>query len=137
MGCTGELNYFKHSSVIECYLWHKSVHEIPALLDLSQSTVSAVMGKWKHLGATTAQPQSGSKYKLRVLLKCVQIAYPLSYHLLQSSKLPPEATSAQKLFVRTFMNWVSTHAAAHKLKSYIYKHIIDRHINKFILIVVH
>ena len=32
---------------------------------------------------------------------------PQLYHLLQSSKLPLEATSAQELSARSFMKWVS------------------------------
>ena len=36
-----------------------------ALLELPRSTLSAVIVKWKRLGATTAQPQSGRPHKLR------------------------------------------------------------------------
>jgi transposase len=35
-----------------------------ALLELPQSTVSAVILKWKRLGATTAQPRSGRPHML-------------------------------------------------------------------------
>ena len=46
------------------FLSNKSVPQISALLELSRSTVSAVIVKWKHLGATTAQLQSGRPHKL-------------------------------------------------------------------------
>jgi transposase len=46
-----------------------------ALLKLPRSTVSAVVVKWKRLGATTAQPQSGRPHKLtemdRQVLMCI------------------------------------------------------------------
>ena len=35
-----------------------------ALLELPQSTVSAMIAKWKHLGAPTFQPKSGRTRKL-------------------------------------------------------------------------
>lgn len=57
MGCTEKLIDFKHGTVVRCRLCHKSVCEIPALLDLPLSTVSAVTVKGKHLGATTDQLQ--------------------------------------------------------------------------------
>ena len=53
----------------------KSVHQLSTLLELPRSTVSAVILKWKRLGATTAQPQSVRPHKLREwdcrVLKCV------------------------------------------------------------------
>ena len=52
------------STVIGYHLCNKSVHQISALLELPWSTVSAVIVKWKRLGATIAQPQSGSPHKL-------------------------------------------------------------------------
>jgi hypothetical protein len=52
--------------------WHR--HRIPpfpqvsskisALLELPRSTLSAVIVKWKRLGATTSQPRSGRPHKL-------------------------------------------------------------------------
>ena len=56
MGRTEELSDFQRGTVIGCHLSNKSVHEISALLELPMSTVSVVVVKWKHLGATTAQP---------------------------------------------------------------------------------
>jgi hypothetical protein len=41
------------------------------------------------------------------VLKRVKIVSPQLQHSLLSSKLPLEATSAQELFVRSFMKWVS------------------------------
>uniref|UniRef100_A0A8C7CV03 Unconventional myosin-IXAa-like n=1 Tax=Oncorhynchus kisutch TaxID=8019 RepID=A0A8C7CV03_ONCKI len=65
------------STVIGCHLYNKSVHHISALLELPQATVSAVIVKWKRLGATTAQPRSGRPHKLtewdrRVLKRIVR-----------------------------------------------------------------
>ena len=47
---------FKHGTVIGCHLSNKSLRQVSALLELPRSTVSAVIVKWKRLGATTAQP---------------------------------------------------------------------------------
>uniref|UniRef100_UPI00358DF37F voltage-dependent L-type calcium channel subunit alpha-1D-like n=1 Tax=Myxine glutinosa TaxID=7769 RepID=UPI00358DF37F len=64
MGHTEELSEFKRGTVIGCHLSNKSVRQISALLELLWSTVSAVIVKWKRLGATKAQPQSGRPHKL-------------------------------------------------------------------------
>ena len=61
---TEELSDFQCGNVIGCHLSNKSVCLISALLELPRSTVSAVIVKWKLLGATTAQPQSGWSHKL-------------------------------------------------------------------------
>jgi len=49
----------KCGTVIECHLCNKLVCEISALLDISWSTVSDIIGKWKHLGMAATQPRSG------------------------------------------------------------------------------
>ena len=53
-----------------------------ALLELPRSTVSAVIGKWKRLGATMTQPRNGRPHKLterdRRVLKCVLLKHCLS-----------------------------------------------------------
>ena len=77
MGQSEELSDFQRGTVIGCHLSNKSVREISALLELPQSTVSAVIVKWKRLGATTAQPQSSRLHKLterdrRVLKRVAQ-----------------------------------------------------------------
>ena len=64
MGRTEELSDFQHGTVTGCHLSNKSVHQTSALQELPQSTVSAVIVKWKHLGTTTAQPRSGRPHKL-------------------------------------------------------------------------
>ena len=75
MGRTEELSDFQRGTVIGCHLSNKSVHQISTLLELPRSTVSAVIVKWKRLGAPTAQPRSGRPHKLteqgRRVLKCV------------------------------------------------------------------
>jgi hypothetical protein len=95
MARTYELTDFQRGTVIGCHLSKKSVNQISALLELPQSTVSAVIVKCKHLGATTAQPRSGGPHKLterdRRGLKHVKTACPQLQHSLQSSKLPLKA----------------------------------------------
>ena len=70
--------------------WHRdmmppSQHVSPpisALLELLQPTVSAVIVKWKHLGASTAQPRSGRSHKLTEWVcrvqKCIECRNCLS-----------------------------------------------------------
>ena len=108
---TEELNDFQRSTVIGGHLSNKSV-QISALLELPRSTVSTVIVKWKHLEATTATmapPRSGRPHELterdRQVLKHIVCKNRLSS--LPSSKLPLEATSAQALFVGSFLKWVS------------------------------
>ena len=64
MGRTEELSDFQRGTVIGCHLSNKSVRQISALLELPQSTVSAVIVKWKRLGAITAYLRSGRPQKL-------------------------------------------------------------------------
>ena len=45
-----------------------SIYEISALLDLPQSTVSAIVAVLRHLGKLTAQPQSGRPHNLEDIL---------------------------------------------------------------------
>ena len=104
-----ELSNFQHGNVIGCHLSNKSVRQISALLELLQSTVSAVIVTWKHLGATTAQPRSGRPHKLTERNRRVSgkiVCRRLQYSL-PSSKLTMEATSAEALFRKTFRKWVS------------------------------
>jgi transposase len=54
---------FQRGTVIGCHLSNKSVSQVSALLELPRSTVSAVIVKWKRLGATAAQPRSGRPHK--------------------------------------------------------------------------
>ena len=50
-GHTEELSDLQRGTVIGRHLSNKSVHQISALLELPQSTVSAVIMKWKRLGS--------------------------------------------------------------------------------------
>ena len=49
MGHIEELSDFQRGTIIGCHLSNKSVRQLSALLELPQSTVSAVIVKWKHL----------------------------------------------------------------------------------------
>ncbi|CAI9606362.1 unnamed protein product [Staurois parvus] len=63
MGRSQELSEFKRGTVKSCYLCNKSNHEISLLLNIPRSTVSAIITKWKQLGTTATQPQSGRQHK--------------------------------------------------------------------------
>ena len=63
-GLTEELSDFQHGNVIGCPLSNKSVCKVSAQLELPRSTISAVNVKWKSLGTTTTQTQSGRPRKL-------------------------------------------------------------------------
>ena len=104
-------------------MWHR--HRMPPFQQVSTSnfcpaiaapvncTVSAVIVKWKCLGATSAQPQSGRPQAHRTgpssaeVHSASNILCPRLQHSLLSSILPLEATSGQELFTWSFMKWVS------------------------------
>ncbi|CAI9619744.1 unnamed protein product, partial [Staurois parvus] len=58
MGCSQELSEFKHGTMIGCHLCNKSIYEISLLLNISRSTVSGIITKWKQLGTTATQLRS-------------------------------------------------------------------------------
>uniref|UniRef100_A0A8K9UPY6 Transposase Tc1-like domain-containing protein n=1 Tax=Oncorhynchus mykiss TaxID=8022 RepID=A0A8K9UPY6_ONCMY len=64
MAHSEELSVFQRGIITGCNLSNKSVRQISALLELPRPTVSAVVVKWKCLGATTAQPRRGRPHKL-------------------------------------------------------------------------
>ncbi|CAI9567903.1 unnamed protein product [Staurois parvus] len=45
-------------------LFNKSIREISLLLNIPRSTVSGIITKWKQLGRTATQPQSGRPLKM-------------------------------------------------------------------------
>ncbi|CAI9560547.1 unnamed protein product [Staurois parvus] len=47
------------STNICCHLCNKAILEISLLLNIPQSTVSGIITKWRQLGTTATQPQSG------------------------------------------------------------------------------
>ncbi|CAI9612636.1 unnamed protein product, partial [Staurois parvus] len=55
-------------------LCNKSICEISLLLNIPRSTVSGIITKWKQLGTTATQPQSGRPRKMtewvQYMLKC-------------------------------------------------------------------
>ena len=113
MGYTEELSDFQRGTVIGYHHSNKSVHQISALQELPRSTVSAVIVKWKRLRAPTAQPRSSRSHKLREWDRRVwkrvaqkKLCRRLQ-HSIPSSKLTLEATSAQALFVESFMKCVT------------------------------
>ncbi|CAI9615984.1 unnamed protein product [Staurois parvus] len=52
MGRFQELSEFKCGTVIGCHLCKKSIHEFSLLLNISWSSVSGIITKWKQLGTT-------------------------------------------------------------------------------------
>ncbi|CAI9597616.1 unnamed protein product [Staurois parvus] len=59
MGCSQELSEFKSGTVIDCHLCNKSICESSLLLNITWSTVSGIITKWKQLGTTETQPATG------------------------------------------------------------------------------
>ncbi|CAI9609824.1 unnamed protein product [Staurois parvus] len=45
-------------------LCNKSIHEISLLINIPRSTVSGIITKWKQLGTSATQPQSGRPRKM-------------------------------------------------------------------------
>jgi hypothetical protein len=64
VGCLSICSVPDIGTVIGCHLSNNSVHRISALVELPRSTISAVIVKWKCLGASTAQLRSGRPHKL-------------------------------------------------------------------------
>ncbi|CAI9531424.1 unnamed protein product, partial [Staurois parvus] len=88
-------------------LCNKSIHEISLLLNIPRSTVSGIITKWKQLGTTAAQPQSGRPHKMtergqRMLKHSVQ----KSPTVCNSSKLHVAFRLAQQQCIENFMEWV-------------------------------
>ncbi|CAI9562240.1 unnamed protein product [Staurois parvus] len=59
-----ELSEFKHGTRIGCHLCNKSIREISLLLNISRSTVSGIITKWKQLGTISTKPRSGRPHKM-------------------------------------------------------------------------
>ncbi|CAI9600971.1 unnamed protein product [Staurois parvus] len=64
MGRCQELREFKHGTMIGYHLCNKSICEISLLLNIPWSTFSGIITKWKQLGTTATQPQSGRPRKM-------------------------------------------------------------------------
>ncbi|CAI9611110.1 unnamed protein product, partial [Staurois parvus] len=78
MGCSHELIEFKIGSMIGCHLCNKSICEISMLLNVSQSTVSAIVTKWKQLGTTATQPRKMTEQGQSMLKRTVRRSRQLS-----------------------------------------------------------
>ncbi|CAI9536172.1 unnamed protein product, partial [Staurois parvus] len=71
MGGSQDLSEFKRGTMIGCHLCNKSIHEISLLLNFPQPTVSGIITKWKQLGTTATQPQSGRPRKMTEQGQCM------------------------------------------------------------------
>ncbi|CAI9559930.1 unnamed protein product, partial [Staurois parvus] len=58
IGRSQELSDSKRGPVIGCHLCNKSIRDISWLLNISWSTASGIITKWKQLGTTATQPPS-------------------------------------------------------------------------------
>ncbi|CAI9555515.1 unnamed protein product [Staurois parvus] len=58
MGSSQELSDSKRGTVIGCHLCNKSIREISLLPNITRSTVSGIITKWKQLGTTATQLRS-------------------------------------------------------------------------------
>ncbi|CAI9539035.1 unnamed protein product [Staurois parvus] len=72
--------------MIGCHLCNKSIREISLLLNVPRSTVSGIITKWKQLGTTTTQPQSGRPCKMTEWGQCM-----LKHTVCRSCKLSAES----------------------------------------------
>ncbi|CAI9587221.1 unnamed protein product [Staurois parvus] len=86
-----ERSDFKRGTVISFHLCNNSIHDISLLLNIPWSIVSGIITKWKQLGTTATQPQSGGPHKMtecgECMLKCtVRRSHQLSAESLSSSK---------------------------------------------------
>ncbi|CAI9569215.1 unnamed protein product [Staurois parvus] len=64
MGRSQELSEFNFDIVIGCHLCNNFIREIFLLLNIPRSTFSGIITKWKQLGTTVTQPQSGRPRKM-------------------------------------------------------------------------
>ncbi|CAI9537913.1 unnamed protein product [Staurois parvus] len=55
IGRSQELIEFKRGTMIGYHLCNKSIHKISLLLNISRSTVSGIITKWKQLETTSTQ----------------------------------------------------------------------------------
>ncbi|CAI9567635.1 unnamed protein product, partial [Staurois parvus] len=83
MGRSQELSDSKRGPVISCHLCNKSIRDISLLLNISRSTVSGIITKWKQLGTTATQPPSGRPRHMteqgqRMLKRMVRRSHQLS-----------------------------------------------------------
>ncbi|CAI9541839.1 unnamed protein product [Staurois parvus] len=72
MGHSQELHEFKCGTMIGCHLCKKSICDISLLLNIPRSTVSGIITKWKQLGTTATQPQSGRPNKMTERGQCMR-----------------------------------------------------------------
>ncbi|CAI9605716.1 unnamed protein product [Staurois parvus] len=83
MGRSQELSELKFGTVIGCQPCNKSIRIVFLLLNIPWATVSGIITKWKQLGTTATQPQSGRPRKMtewsqRMLKSTVQRSRQLS-----------------------------------------------------------
>ncbi|CAI9583697.1 unnamed protein product [Staurois parvus] len=91
MGRSQELSELKRGTVIGYHLCNKSICEIFLLLNIPRSTVSGIITKWKQLGTTAAQPQSGRPHKMAEQGQCM-----LKHTVRRSLQMSAESLSSSE-----------------------------------------
>uniref|UniRef100_A0A3Q2D7V8 Tc1-like transposase DDE domain-containing protein n=1 Tax=Cyprinodon variegatus TaxID=28743 RepID=A0A3Q2D7V8_CYPVA len=126
MGRSQELSEFQRGTVIGCHLCNKSSREISSLLNIPQSTVSCIIRKWKCLGTTATQPQSGRPRKLtergqRMLTRIVRRGRQLSAESITTDLQTSCGLQISSRTVRRELHGMGFHGRAAASKPYITK----------------
>lgn len=126
MGRSQELSEFQRGTGIGCHLCIKSSREIFSLLNIPQSTVRFIIRKWKSLGATATQPQSGRPRKLtergqRMLRRIVQRGRRLSAQSIAAELQTSCGLQISPSTVRRELHGMGFHGRAAASKPYITK----------------
>ncbi|CAI9585583.1 unnamed protein product, partial [Staurois parvus] len=82
-------------------LCKKSICEISLLLNIPQSTVSGIITKWKQLGTTATQPQSGRPHKMTERDQCMLKRTLRRSHQLSAESIARDLQTLCGLQIRT------------------------------------
>ncbi|CAI9574346.1 unnamed protein product [Staurois parvus] len=126
MGRSQELSEFKRGIVLGCHLCNKSICKFSLLLNIPRSTVSGIMTKWKQLGTTATQPQSGRPCKMkergqRMLMRTVCRSVQLSAESMAKDLQTSCGLQISTTTVRRELHGMGFHGRAAASKPYITK----------------
>ncbi|CAI9608504.1 unnamed protein product [Staurois parvus] len=107
-------------------LCDKSIHEIPLLLNITQSTVSGIITKWKQLGITATQPRTGRPRKMteqgqRILKRTLRRSHQLSADSIAKHLQTSCGLQISKTIVCRELHGMSLHGQQAASKPYITK----------------
>ena len=121
MACTEELSDIQHDTFIGCHLTNKSVRQMNALLEIPWSNVSAVIVKWKRLGAKQLSRKvvvhTSLQNMTNLVLKCIARKNHLSsVATLITEFQTPSGSNVSKISVCRELKKMGFHdrAVAHK-----------------------